>query len=71
MGEALDSLRTELGAEPSAALTELDDDAQRRLAALVASARRRQQAELERAIDHGLGFVPRLARGAVKKAMLG
>jgi hypothetical protein len=71
MGDVFDQLRDELGTEPSMALTRLDAVEQQRLAELLAAARRRQRQELEAAIDQGLGFVPRLARGAVKKALFG
>ena len=71
MSVAVDQLRDELGAEPSKGLKELDPAEQERLAELLAVARRRQRQELEAAIDQGLGFVPRLARGAVKKALFG
>ncbi|MHB8692278.1 MAG: hypothetical protein ACYDHH_13630 [Solirubrobacteraceae bacterium] len=71
MNDAVDQLRHELGAEPSKGLRELDPTEQERLAELLAIARRRQRRELEAAIDQGLAFVPRLARGAVKKALFG
>jgi hypothetical protein len=71
MSDVVDQLRDELGTEPSMALKRLDAVEQQRLAELLAAARRRQRKELEAAIDQGLGFVPRLARGAVKKALFG
>jgi hypothetical protein len=71
MSDSVELLRRELGAEPSEAVRELDGAEQERLAGLIASARKRQHAALEAAIDQGLSFVPRLARGAVKKALFG
>lgn len=71
MPDSLFALRAELRAEPSPAVRALEDDDQRRLAELIRAAGERQQLALEAAIDHGLGFIPRLARGAVKKALFG
>ena len=67
----IDELRHQLGGEPSLALTELAPQEQQRLAELIGAARRRQHEALEHAIDNGLGFVPRLARVPVKRALFG
>ena len=71
VSDAVEQLTRELGGEPSQALRELDAAEQERLAGLIAAARTRQHAALEAAIDQGLSFVPRIARGAVKKALFG
>jgi hypothetical protein len=63
------SLSRELGAEAPEAVRTLSDADQERLAELLGAARRRQGQALSHAIDDGLGFVPRLARVAVKRML--
>ncbi len=65
----LDELAEELGAPPPAEFEQLSDDDVRRLTALLAGAREHQSRALVEAIDQGLEFIPRLARGAVKRAL--
>jgi hypothetical protein len=67
----LDGLRRELGASPPAAIAALDASEIETLCGLLVSAREHQREALERAVDDGLGFMPRLLRGAVKKALFG
>jgi hypothetical protein len=66
---AEDQLRHELGAELPPSLNALSDADRARLAELLAAARSRQARALAQAIDEGLGFVPRLARIAVKRVL--
>jgi hypothetical protein len=69
MGDPHADLRRELRAEIPPAIAALSDAEQARLAELLRAARERQRAALERALDDGLGFVPRMLRGPVKKAL--
>ena len=62
-------LAAALGAPPPAGLEELSDDDLRVLAGLVARARRRQAAALEAAADDAFDHIPRLLRGAVRRAV--
>jgi hypothetical protein len=64
-----DGLRQELGAELPPAFGELAPADAERLAAMLRDAREQQQRALAQAIDDGLGFVPRLLRGVVRKAL--
>jgi hypothetical protein len=67
-----DRLARELGAAPPPGLiAALGDDELERLAGLIAVAREEQAAELERAMDAALGYVPRLARGTVRRLLFG
>jgi hypothetical protein len=68
---ALDGLRRDLRASPPAAIASLEASEIETLRGLLVSARERQREALERAVDDGLGFLPRLLRGAVKKALFG
>jgi hypothetical protein len=63
-----DALRQELRADPPLAFSALADADADRLAAMLRDAREQQHRALAQAIDDGLGFVPRLLRGAVRKA---
>ncbi len=71
MSGPLDGLRKELGTSPPAAIAALTASEIETLSSLLVSARERQRDALERAVDDGLGFLPRLLRGAVKKALFG
>jgi hypothetical protein len=64
-----DQLRHELGATLPPSVAALSDADRARLAELLATARQRQARALAQAVDEGLGFVPRLARIAVKRAL--
>jgi hypothetical protein len=71
MSEPLDELARELGAPPPEHFGRLDSAQLGRLAELLHSARKQQSNALRAAMDDGLGFVPRIARGAVKRALFG
>lgn len=64
-------MKAELGAPPPVELASLDPDQIERLTALLAASRKQQRRALAEALDQGLGFVPRVARGAVKRALFG
>jgi hypothetical protein len=67
-----ESLAEHLGGPPPPGLiAALDDDEIERLAGLLAAAREEQAAELDRAMDDALGYVPRLARGTVRRLLFG
>lgn len=57
--------------ELSPALEALDPQHRQHLLDAIATAHRRQDEELVRAIDDGLNIVPRVLRGAVRKALFG
>jgi hypothetical protein len=62
------ALRDELGTDPPDALVAaLSPSEQDRLAAVIADARARQSAELDRALGAALGHVPFFARAVVKR----
>lgn len=63
-----DELRDALGGIP-VEVDRLDPDDAAQLARMVTDARRRQADDLRRAIDGGLGHIPRLLRGPVKKIL--
>jgi hypothetical protein len=71
MSDPLSALEQEIRAVPPAAIAALDPGELEVLRAAVANARALQADALQRAIDDGLGFLPRLLRGAVKRALLG
>ena len=71
MSEPLDELARELGAIPPEPFARLDAAELGRLAELLHAAREQQSRALRAAMDDGLGFVPRVARGAVKRALFG
>jgi hypothetical protein len=71
MPTPLEELARELGAPPPPEFERLDDDELRQLRELLAATREHQSEALLAAIDSGLGFVPRLARGAVKRVLFG
>lgn len=65
------ALREELGAEAAKVLESLSDADAERFARLLAEARERERKELRDAAESSLGFVPRFARGTVKKIVFG
>ena len=65
------ALREELGDSAAAALEPLSDADAERFAALLADARGREAAALEEAAESSLSFVPRFARGTIKKLVFG
>jgi hypothetical protein len=71
MGDPLNALQRELRAAPPAAIAALGSEQLEVLSAAVTNARARQEDALQAAIEHGLGFLPRLMRAAVKRALLG
>jgi hypothetical protein len=64
-----DDLRHELGGEPPPAIAALDDAQLEVLTTALRAARIHQAQALEAATESGLGFIPRLLRGAVKKVL--
>lgn len=68
---ALHALELELGTKAPDGLAALDPAEMEALRAALGSARADQEQALERAMEDGLNFVPRLLRGAVKKALFG
>ena len=65
------TLRSELGDEAAEALAPLSDADAARFATLLADAREREAAALRDAAESSLSFVPRFARGTVKKIVFG
>lgn len=65
----LQRLRDELGSEPPEEFTHLAEAQLATLVMLVRRAREREAAELRRALDQGLSFVPRLARPALLRVL--
>jgi hypothetical protein len=65
------TLRGELGDAAAEALAPLSDADAERFATLLAKAREREAAALRDAAEASLSFVPRFARGAVKKIVFG
>ncbi len=68
---ALRELTLELGSTASPDFERLGEAELERLVGFLRAAREQQTAALHKAIDDGLGFIPRLARGAVRKALFG
>jgi hypothetical protein len=64
-------LESELRASPPAGVHALSHDQLEHLAAAIAQARRRQAAAIAAAGERGLGFIPRLLRGPIRKALGG
>jgi hypothetical protein len=62
-------LRSAVGAEPPADLAALDDASRAALATAVEQAARARSAQIERAIDDSLRYMPALLRAAVKRAL--
>ena len=65
------TLRSELGDEAAEALASLSDADAQRFAEVLAEARAREAAALREAAEASLSFVPRFARGTVKKIVFG
>jgi hypothetical protein len=68
---ALRELAVELGSAAPREFERLDEAELKRLVGLLRDAREQQTAALLKAIDDGLSFIPRLARGAVRRALFG
>jgi hypothetical protein len=71
MSGEIEGLRKELRATPPPSVEGLTAEELETLSRLLRAAREQQRAALERAIDDGLGFLPRLLRGPVKRALVG
>jgi hypothetical protein len=71
MSDPVGDLQQEVRAMPPPAIAALDPRELEVLRAAVAKARASQNEALEKAIDDGLGFLPRMLRGVVKRALLG
>jgi hypothetical protein len=71
MPDPFEALAQELGAAPPPEFERLDPCDLRRLCGLLGGRGEQQSRDLRDAIDDGLGFVPRLARGAAKRALFG
>jgi hypothetical protein len=69
MGTGRDALKAQLGGRFPPALTGVDDGSLGDLADAVASARRRQAAEIAAAGDQALSHIPRLLRVAIRKVV--
>ena len=65
--EAAEGLEGQLGVKVPRGIAALDHDDREDLADAVRAARRRQSAELRRALDGALQYIPRLLRGPVRK----
>ena len=66
---ALDQLAAALRADPPAAFRGLDAAQQHQLADALTAAQERQASALDAAAERGLGFVPRLLRGPIKRLL--
>ena len=64
-------LRSDLGTRLADALEPLGEEEARRLAEAILRARSAERRALREAAEDSLGFVPRFARGAVKKIVFG
>jgi hypothetical protein len=71
VSDPLADLREEIRAEPPPAIAALDQSELEVLREAVANARAVQNEALRKAVDDGLGVLPRLLRGAVKRALFG
>lgn len=67
----MSDLSHELRGEPPAGIAALPQEQQTFLARAVAAERGRQHDALDRAIEDGLGFLPRVLRTVVRKTLLG
>ncbi|HVS29697.1 MAG TPA: hypothetical protein VHE14_09100 [Solirubrobacteraceae bacterium] len=67
----LDELGREFGTDLPPSIAGLDAAHRDTLARALRAAREHQAVALETAIDSGLGFVPRLLRGVVRKVLFG
>jgi hypothetical protein len=68
-GDAGPELAEELGWPLPPQIARLTPAQLAHLAGLIAQARHRQAAEIARAAERGLSFVPRLLRGPLRKAL--
>ena len=68
-GDAAAELADELGGQVPPEVARLPAAELEHLAGLIAEARHRQAAEIARAAERGLSFVPRLLRGPLRKAL--
>lgn len=66
-----DELAAVLGSAPPASVGALPAETLARLAGQVATAKARQQAEMEKSVAVAIAGVPFAVRGIVKKALLG
>ena len=64
-------LHAELRADLPPGIAALPEDQQQILATALADERRRQREALDEAVENGLGFLPRVLRGAVRKSLFG
>jgi hypothetical protein len=71
MSDPLAELEHELRAEPPPAIAALTPPELETLYRALADARSAQNEALAKAVDDGLGFLPRIMRGAVKRALVG
>ena len=67
--DPLKELRAELRADPPAGLAALSAEDVEALVAAIRDARAHQSAAIDRAFDGTLNHVPRLLRGAIRKAL--
>lgn len=66
-----EKLEAALGAPIPESFSKLTDEQLGRLADALDAARQRERRELTEAMENGLGFVPRMLRGPVKKVLFG
>ena len=71
MTDAADELARELRAEVPAAVAALPAEDLRHLTAALADQRAAQLRAADEAINEGLGFLPRVLRTVVRKALMG
>lgn len=71
MSTALERLARELGVSPPPEFAALSPAELTKLADLLAQAREQQSAALQDALEGGLGYLPRLVRGTVKRVLFG
>jgi hypothetical protein len=64
-------LAEELGVAPPQEFAALSSAELTRLADLLGEAREQQATALSESLEAGLGFIPRVARGAVKRVLFG
>jgi hypothetical protein len=65
----LKALESELGSPPPARVAALDDERLGELAGAIRAARHRQAAELTKASEQSLQFIPKLLRLPVRKVL--
>jgi len=69
--EAAEELARELRADPPPSIAALPTEHLRHLTAALADQRAAQLRAADEAIDEGLGFLPRVLRTVVRKALMG